>query len=146
MKLRLLACAAILAVTALVGASVGAASTMFNSDDPTITVSAMLKSSGSDPEVARLGDTVYASVTMDSNVDTTNIVRVTVAGDLSGTRFEFDRSKVRRLRADGTWDWSAKTTIRSDTPPGVYHLTIRAFTVGSVALESVATATITVAG
>ena len=145
MRLRLLACAAIVALTALVGASVAAADTVWGNQDPTVAVSAMLKSSGSDPEVARAGDTVFASVTMDSLIDTTNIVRVTVAGDLSGTRFEFERSKVRRLRADGTWDWSAKTTIRSDTPPGVYHLTIRAFTPGSL-VESVAIATITVAG
>jgi hypothetical protein len=145
LKLRLLACAAIVGLTALGASSIAGANTIFGTQDPTVTVSSTLKSSGADPEVARAGDTVFASVTMDSNIDTASVVRTTVWGDLDGTRFSFDRSKIRKLRADGTWDWAGKLTIKAGTPPGTYHLGIQAVTVGSFN-ESLAVATITVVG
>jgi hypothetical protein len=81
---------------------------------------------------------------MDSNVDTTSIVRTTVFGDLDGTRFSFEKSKIKKLRADGTWDWAGKITVKAGTPPGTYRLGIVAVTVGSLS-ESFAIATITVA-
>jgi hypothetical protein len=145
LKLRLLACAAIVAVAALTAASVGLANSVVGSQDATVTVSATLKSSGADPEIAQVGDTVFASVTMDSNVDTTSIVRTTVFGDLDGTRFSFEKSKIKKLRADGTWDWAGKITVKAGTPPGTYHLGIVAVTVGGLS-ESSAVATITVVG
>jgi hypothetical protein len=144
LKLRLLACAVIVGLMALSAASIGTANTVVGTQDPTVTVSATLKSSGADPEIARVGDTVFASVTMDSNVDTTSIVRTTVFGDLDGTRFSFEKSKIKKLRADGTWDWAGKITVKAGTPPGTYHLGIVAVTVGSLS-ESFAIATITVA-
>lgn len=144
-KLRLLACAAFVGVMALWTASMAGADTQFGSQDPTVTVSASLLSRGADPNVARLGDTVDASVTMDSNVDTTSYVRVFVIGTLDGTRLAFERTKIRKLRAGGDWDWSAHVTIKAGTPPGVYTLSIIAITPGSL-VESSATATINVVG
>jgi hypothetical protein len=143
LKLRLLVCAAFVGLTALSAASVAAADTQWGIQDPTVTVSASLLSRGSDPNVARPGDVVDASVTMDSNVDTTTIVRVFVFGDFEGTRFSFEKSKIRKLRADGSWDWSGHITVKEGTPPGVYHLSIVAITPGVID-SSAATASITV--
>jgi hypothetical protein len=142
-KLRLLTGVALVSLTALWAASVAIADYQVGTQDPTVTVSAALVSSGANANVARVGDTVYADVTMDSNIDTASSVRVFVFGDLDGTKLSFDRTKIRKLRPDGTWDWSSKITVRSGTPAGVYHLTIVANTLGTL-LESRATATITV--
>jgi uncharacterized protein YfaS (alpha-2-macroglobulin family) len=143
-RVRLLTGVTLICALALWAASVATADTQYGSQDPTVTVSASLLSSGADPNVARAGDTVYANVTMDSNVDTTSTVRVFVFGDLDGTKLSFDRTKIRKLRPDNTWDWSSKITVPAGTAPGVYHLTIVANTAGTL-LESRAEATITVA-
>jgi hypothetical protein len=143
LKLRLLACAAFVGLTALWAASVATADTQWGTQDSTVTVSASLLSRGSNPNVAQVGDVVDASVTMDSNVDTTTLVRVFVFGDLDGTRFSFERSKIRKLRADGSWDWSGHITVKAGTPAGTYHLTIVAITPGIID-SSTATASITV--
>jgi hypothetical protein len=140
---RLLTGLALVSVTALWAASIATADTQIGIQDPTVTVSSSLLSNGPDANVARVGDTIDAAVTMDSNIDSTLAVRVYIFGDLDGTRLSFDRTKIRKLRESGTWDWSARVTLKSGTPPGEYHLTIIAVTPGTL-LESKATATITV--
>lgn len=142
---RLVMGIALVSLTALWAASVAAADTQVGTQDPTVTVSSSLHSRGLDPEIARIGDVVDAEVTVDSNVFETSYVRVYIIAGLDGTRLSFEKTKVKKIRDAGTWDWSAHTTVRSGTPPGVYNLSVIAITPGVINV-STATASITVVG
>ena len=135
----------LVSLTALWGASVAAADTQFGTQDPSVTVSSSLHSRGLDPQIARVGDVVDAEVTVDSNVFETSYVRVYILAGLDGTKLSFEKTKLKKIREAGTWDWSAHTTVRAGTPPGVYNLSVVAITPG-VINSSAAMASITIVG
>jgi hypothetical protein len=143
--MRLFMGVVLVSITALWAASVAAADMQVGTQDPSVTVSSSLKSRGLNPELARVGDVVDADVTVDSNVFETSYVRVYIIAGLDGTRLSFEKTKLKKIRDAGTWDWSAHAAVRSGTPPGVYNLSVIAITPGVINV-STATASITVVG
>jgi hypothetical protein len=143
LKLRLLACTAFVGLMMLGASSVASADTQVGTQDPNATVTVSLQSSGMDPNVANIGDTVRASVSVKaSNFFTGIFVHVFVFGDWTGTKVGVNKDKLLRLKPGKTWDWDARFKVRSRTPLGAFSLTAVAIT-PDIIDSSMATATIT---
>jgi hypothetical protein len=144
--MRLLAYTAFVCLLALGASSVASADTQVGTQDPNAAVTVSLRSSGMDPNVANVGDTVRAFVSVKtSNFFTLSFVRVFVIGDWAGTKVGVNKEKLLKLKPGKTWDWDAKFKVRQRTPLGAYSLTVLAIT-PDIIDSSIATATITAVG
>lgn len=142
-KLRLLVCTAFAALMTLGAASAASADTQVGTQDPNMTVTVSLKSSGMDPNVAAIGDKVTAFVSVKaSNFFTLLDVHLFVFGDWTGTKAGVEKDKLLRLKPGKTWDWEAKFKVRDRTPLGMFSLSALAIT-PEVFDPSSATATLT---
>ena len=145
LKLRLFACTAFVALTALGASSVASADTQVGAQDPNATLTVSLTSSGMDPNVANVGDRVTGSVSVKaSNFFTLLSMHLFVFGDWTGTKVGVEKDKLLRLKPGKTWDWEAHFKVRDTTPLGTFSLSALAIT-PEVFEPSNATATITAA-
>jgi len=144
--MRLLAYTALVGLMALGASSVAAADTQVGTQDPNATVTVSLRSSGMDPNVANVGDTVRAFVSVKaSNFFTLSFVRVIVFGDWTGTKVGVTKDKLLKLKPGKTWDWDAHFKVRTRTPLGAFTLTALAIT-PDIIDSSIAVASITAVG
>jgi hypothetical protein len=144
--MRVFACIAFLGLMALGASSVASADTQVGTQDPNATVTVSLRSSGMDPNVAHVGDTVRAFVSVKaSNFFTLSSMRMIVFGDWAGTKVGVTKDKLLKLKPGRTWDWEAQFKVRERTPVGAFSLTALAIT-PDIIDSSIATATITSVG
>jgi hypothetical protein len=140
--LRLSAPAAAIAILALVGGSGAGATTSSGNQNPDLLAFASLVSSGSNPDVAKAGDTVTATLSVTNIGDSREFVRLYLnSGMTVGPPLGIDH--LMSLAKGKTYTWSVPIKIGSSVPSGTYPMSVMAF--GSTTVDgSVATANITV--
>jgi hypothetical protein len=124
LKLRLLACTAIVGLMALGASSVASADTQVGTQDSNVTVMASLTSNGRDPNVANRGDWVTARVAVKSNVFAPQWLTAIVFGDIEGTQWAFERTTLKEFGPGKTWGWTLRFPVLRFLPSGAYHLNV----------------------
>jgi hypothetical protein len=144
LKLRLLVCAALVGLTALWASSVATATTVTDSTDPNVTVTATLKSNNRlSPDIAVNGNWVTASVSVRSNMAELSYLNVFLNGQIEGTQWMYETSILRQFRPDKAYTRTISFPIFGFMPRGVYSLSVMAVSPDSFDISS-ATATLTV--
>jgi len=124
LKLRLLACTAIVGLMALGASSVASADTQVGTTDPNVTVMASLTSSGRDPNVANRGDWVTAKVAVKSNIFAPQWLTTIVFGDIEGTQWAFEKTTLKEFGPGKVWGWTLRFPVLRFLPSGAYHLNV----------------------
>lgn len=144
LKLRLLACTAIVGLMALGASSVGFANTVSDTTDPNVTVTASLKSNNrTSSDIAVNGNWVTASIAVKSNLTELSYLNVFVNGSIEGTQWAYDTSILRQFKPGKTWTKQISFPILWFMPRGVYTLSVMAVSPDSFDISN-ATATLTV--
>jgi uncharacterized protein YfaS (alpha-2-macroglobulin family) len=139
--LRLVTLVVLVGSVALGGAAIAIANTAMGSQNPDLTVTASLQSSGLNPEFATVGDTVTvgSSVTNNtSSVQKADVSATIVAPD--GTVM-YASSRTVTLPRDKTASVSYSLPVLASYAPGIYTLTVSA---ANATGASSASATITI--
>ena len=140
-RLRIIAALAVAAIAAFAIASVAGATSGSDSFNPTLRVTVSMVSSGANPELAQVRDTVTETMTV-TNLGAKQYARIFQSSNMpSGTSPNKDQLKL--LNTGQTWSWTAKTKIHKGTTSGVYTIGVAAL--GSGVLDpSAASATMTI--
>jgi hypothetical protein len=139
--LRLVTFVSLVGAVVLAGASIAIANTVSGSQNPDLTVTASLQSSGLDPEQATVGDTVTIGSSLTNN--SSGVLKSDVSAVITGPDGSVLYSKMRSvtLPRGKTSSVSYGLLVDSSYAPGVYTLTVSA---ADAAGASSASATITI--
>jgi len=138
--LRLVTLVVLVGAVGLGGASIAIANTASGSQNSDLTVTASLQSSGLDPELATVGDSVTAGSSLANN--TSSVQKADVSAAIIGPNgVMYENSRTVTLPRGKTSSVSYSLPVLSSYAPGIYTLTISAANANGA---SSASATITI--
>jgi hypothetical protein len=142
-KIRLAAVFAVAALAAFAIGSVARATSGSDSFNPTVLVTASMVSSGANPDVATVRDTINETMSVTNLSSAKQYVRIFQGSNMPiGPSPTKDQLKL--LGPGQTWSWKAHTKVKKGTPLGVYTISVAGL--GSGVLDPSATsASITIA-
>jgi hypothetical protein len=138
---RLVALAAMIGVTALVGAGLAGATTASGSQNPDLTATSSLALVAEGDAIAGYGDRIDETFSVTNNTSVEQLCHVFMVGDLPTA--DIDRDKIVKIKPGETWSWGHTLRVGKKVPSGTYSIQTYAVGTGSIEVSN-ASASITV--